>query len=488
MNKHEIFLTDQALTVKGPELPGLEKALTYKKKHMVQDPRNPRIMRSRTVPERAFQKFEEDDLTVLVTLPGFLNRVMRALALSGSTPVICDTRRKLPPPALNRMHGFRFDQENMTRTLLSKDQSGILKAVTRYGKTAIIANVINAYPGLRILLIAPGVDLLPQLCEKVKEYCPDRKVAGVFSGSTIRAQDPDVIVASPDSLHKVGYTGWGLVLVDEPHAVVTEGRLSQLLRFNARKLAFGATTEGRFDGTDILIEGVFGNILVEKTYKEARAEGAICPIRAIFTRVPFSPDNMSVLSAAYKRLFASKEFKTAFKHIEAQIPKSWQTLFFVSDEKSGNAIVELTPGSCLAMDKLMKNKKERRDFFADLNAGSVVRCVCSNIYSTGVTIDNIRAVVNCAQGGANILSIQKPGRLAEIKPDKDYGLLVDWEFYPVDKNGKELTMEEAKNDRSYDKTVWSIIMNGARERIKCYREIGYDVRIAQDYTEFTKHL
>jgi hypothetical protein len=122
--------------------------------------------------------------------------------------------------------------------------------------------------------------------------------------------------------------------------------------------------------------------------------------------------------------------------------------------------------SIIAMDKLMKNKKERQELFAKMKANEIKRCICSNIYSTGVTIDELRCEINCCGGGAGIMATQKPGRLAEVKPNKPEGIMIDFLFMP----------SAHCNPASGD----AMIMRDSYLRLNAYRELGYTVDILEN--------
>ena len=59
--------------------------------------------------------------------------------------LIQDKRIPFPSPKLENMFGFRFNQKEKTIELLKANRSGILNAPTRYGKSVIMTNIINAH-------------------------------------------------------------------------------------------------------------------------------------------------------------------------------------------------------------------------------------------------------------------------------------------------------------------------------------------------------
>lgn len=361
------------------------------------------------------------------------------------------------------MFGFRFNQKEKTIELLKANRSGILNAPTRYGKSVIMTNIINAFPGVKTVLAAPGVDLLPQLIETIKKYCPGREVSGIFTGSKTQYMSDDITVCSLDSLSKLDKDSVKLLIIDEVHAAVSEARSHQLCQFhNARILGFSATTEGRYSGNDCFIEGIVGPILSKITFQEAVELGALCPIEVKVIKIPFTPLGYKNRNAAYKNyVFQNPKFHEVIANITNNIiPKDFQTLMFIDNENEAKALQPKINDSEIAMDKLFKSKVARTEMFEKLKNNELKRCLCSNIYSTGVTIPDIRCVVNCCGGGGSILSVQKPGRLAEIKPNKKAGYLIDYLLVPTSNVGSSIDF---------------MIANDCKARIKVYEEKGYKI-------------
>ena len=484
--KHYSLIWDEnSLAITGPPDRELQNVLTYTAKRLEQDPNRPWQRVTRKSREKIFHRTDNADKTcTLLTFQGVLDTCIRAILLGGHSYQMIDRRKAYPEPQYTLMHGFRNSQEAITVKALGGLRSGLIKAPTRYGKTAILCNIVNAFPGLKTVVIAPGIDLLPQLEDALRFFCKEREVKGIYTGSRNHTQSSDITVCSVDSIDKLDYGSTRLVIVDEPHAIATGPRASALAQFNnARLFGLGATTSGRWEGNDIMIDALFGPILAERTYTEAVTEGAIAPIRVKFIEIPFRHFPVRTRATAYKKLLELPAYMNAIRRLSQEIiPADWQTLFFISNEKQGRKVLEQVGGDAvLAMDKLMKKAGDRRIMFALLKAGKISRAVCSNIYSTGVTIDNVRCAVNCAEGGANILSIQKPGRLAEVKEGKEAGYMFDFMFKPTNSN------EQLETISDRDK-LWKLPVNDCWARYNSYREKGYDVEIISNVSDITHKL
>lgn len=261
------------------------------------------------------------------------------------------------------------------------------------------------------------------------------------------------------------------VVVGNCHAAVTASRLPDLAKFDkARKLGFGATLKGRFDCRDILIEALIGPVLAERTYTEAVEEGAICPLVVYMIRIPILK-SVDTRDRAYKNLlFNNDRIGKAVKWIcHELLPKNWQTILFIKNESQAEFYMDwIGKVGTIAMAKRMSTP-ERRDTMERMASGDIKRCIASDIYSQGVTFNHVRALINLSGGGANTTTIQKPGRLAEIRPGKNCGIIFDFMFVP------ETGVHDLKGAQC--------LVRDSVARLTAYLEKGYEVRHISGYEE-----
>lgn len=437
-----------------------------------------------------FATAEYNGEEVLVTYPGLTGHICEAMYLEGFTPDIVDKRKAriqagFPAPALDKMYGFRFSQEKLLKDALVQDSSGLIGACTRYGKTTLIINTLRAYPSLPAVVVAPGVDLVNQLYDDLTgpRGLKNREVKKI-AGNT-RSKSPSttgVTVCTIDGLKHVDESLPRLVLADEPHALVTDARIKNINKFTkARRIGFGATLEGRFDNRDILIQGVFGPVLVNKTYKEAVAEGAVCQLNVIFLKVELTPRYFYSRNNAYdSALFLNATMaKTVAGICKNVIPADMQTLVFIANKAQADLYLDaMGDDAALAMAMLFKSEKERVALVEQVRANNIKRCLCTNIFVQGVTFSDLMVLVNCNAGARYTSTIQKPGRLAEIRPGKKCGVVIDFMFTPP---------EDYEPSDSMSKTggsdTWLMPYKDSLARRKVYKKMGYGVYEASDLNE-----
>jgi hypothetical protein len=264
------------------------------------------------------------------------------------------------------------------------------------------------------------------------------------------------------------------VVIGNCHACVTDSRLPELAKFDkARKFGFGATLTGRYDQRDILIEALIGPVLAERTFREAVAEGAVCPMLVLMINIPVT-QRYETRDAAYKQLlFKSDRVGKAVKWIcHELIPPEWQSLLFIKNEAEAEFMLDwVGEAGTIAMAKRL-TKKEREDLMQRMCSDEVKRCIASDIYSQGVTFNHVRALVNLSGGGASTSTIQKPGRLAEVRPNKRCGVVFDFMFTP----GKDMASLGGSQ----------AVIRESLARVKAYTEKGYEIIHVDSYGTLEK--
>lgn len=414
---------------------------------------------------------------------GFRRRVETKARALGYQVQLFDRREAFPQPKLSRMHGFRFSQKKLTVTALMQHQSGLIGAPTRYGKTTILINLLRAFDDdIRTIVTVPGKDLIRQTYDVIKACFPHRDPKQIGGGKN-HAPSNWLNVCSMDSLHKID-AGWPrLVIVDEPHAIAASTRIPQLRKYGlARKYGVGATLSGRYDARDPVIEGIIGPVLSNITYLEAVTEGAIVPITVINCIVKFDPWNTSDRNQVMRfLLWESSKVAQLTRRISETLPYEWQTLFFIKNEDQAlNTYKGLSDSTVpVAMAKLLTNS-QRNKVTQDFKDGLITRAICSDIWVQGVTFSDLRALLNLSGGGPYTSAVQKPGRLAEIRPDigKIRGLLFDVTFLPS-------WMPDSR--QMPDQAWWSIVKEG-EGRMNTYRTVGYEIYDVHNFRELEHYI
>lgn len=418
-----------------------------------------------------FEVIKEKDFRTIETDQGFDEIVMKYLAENGYHFHYHDHRGELPHYNMSLTYGMRFSQKAVLEEALRKRRSGLIALPTRYGKSRVALNVVRAFDKVTTAILMPGADLVNQMYEFYREELPNREVKKLSA----KTRSADVLIGSVDSAHHCQHGKIKLLILDEPHALVTESRIDKIRAFDrALKLGTGATVTGRFDNKDLLIQGIIGPVLSERTFLEAVDEGAICNIDAVLIVVqPKMTHAFSRDILLDKNLYRNEAVGAAMQIVCETFPRDWQMLGFIKNEKSAEFMIPyMGEYGAIAMAKRMTTK-ERDKFFGKMASGEIKRCLASDIYSQGVTFSALRSVINLAGGGPYTNSVQRPGRLAEVIEGKETGIMVDFIFEPTD-SGMTL----------YDRTL----VNDSRKRYETYIEKGYHVHFVNSRRELREKL
>ena len=147
--------------------------------------------------------------------------------------------------------------------ILYGEDKGLLLMATGLGKTRVAAGVIeqwlNDRPKDEILLIAPSLELVPQLESSLWPYLPKDVVTHVLVGAEKPSFQGGVTVATVQSmLYRRGEDRgrFGLVVVDEAHHAPADG-YRQLLSDLAPRFVLGMTATP-WRGDERRLEDIFG--------------------------------------------------------------------------------------------------------------------------------------------------------------------------------------------------------------------------------------
>jgi superfamily II DNA or RNA helicase len=460
------FIIDENVLTVYPAHPQMFKWLSYWERRMEKTKRG-----SKTVEvKKDLFWLDENNPQVLKTYQGLWKFLANKCLAEGMLPQINDVRATFPEPQLKLMRGLYPIQHKFVVDGLSVGWSGIFSAPTRFGKSYCMAAIIQAFPHMKTVVLVPGEDLGEQLYDDLADLL-GYKLVMLGCGSKHHVQGERVTVCSMDSMHKLDHAGTKLVLIDEVHTLVTDNRLEQYLKLNmARKYGFGATAAGRYDRRDLLTEAVIGPILAEVTFREAVEADVIAPIEVFMLVVPYDTDRVSSdRQRAYKQMLWESNYigNLVQAMCSRVLPPNWQTLLFIEEEKSAEFFGAKLPGSFISMAKRL-TKKQRRAAKHQMVRGEIAYCLASRIYSQGVTFPDLRVVINLTGGGANTYAVQKPGRVAQKRPGKRCGVLVDFLFRGTG-DGKDGSWAPHRE---------------AHARLKLYQERGYQVNVIEDLSTF----
>jgi superfamily II DNA or RNA helicase len=415
----------------------------------------------------------------LYALHGVRARVTAELERRGFTVAYVDTRSL--PPLVPSMAGifntlpdfvFKSGQQAALAYLIGGD-SGQIEAPPAWGKTTIMQVVAAAYPTAKILICAPGVDLVNDI------YARFSQVFGPAVGKTKEEKGarPRIVVSTFGSAMR-GITRLGgppdIILVDECHRAAAPqfAALLATQRMYHKIFGFTATPKGRSDGAELAVEALLGPIVYSATYDNMVKEGAVCPINAVMVSTAghvSDPDTsgMSVRTAKKRKAYWRNQARNsliaaAVRNVPAtyDVGDDPQTLVLVETVEHANYLAELLPdfkvvhGDIDAENKANGNSARRADMLAQFESGELRKVIATGVWGTGVNFVQLDVLVYASGAPSHITTTQWAGRNSRLRPGKKYGLLIDF-------------MDEWDD--------WTL--GRARLRTKSYKSHGWSVNV-----------
>jgi superfamily II DNA/RNA helicase len=169
------------------------------------------------------------------------------------------------------------------------------------------------------------------------------------------------------------------------------------------------------------------------------------------------------------------------------IPRDWQTLFFIKTEDQAKILQHvMNDETVIAMAKVLSDV-ERKTTTEDVRHNRIKRAICSDIYTQGVTFHELMCLINCSGGGASTSTIQKPGRLAEVRDGKTAALKIDFRFV-LEGSGKDLFGKDDGGGLDKASEGVACMIRESQQRIKAYQDIGYEVHFIERRDEIKEWL
>ena len=434
----------------------------------------------------------------LMTMPGFMFRVKQILRDEGWSYRVIDERTPMPKPDLVRAcQGLRDYQVPMAWTAIMSG-GGIVAAATGIGKGRIMKAIADAYThedlqarGTPLTVIAaPDQDITAKNFKEMKELLPHREVGLVMAGYNNFSDDIQVITL--DSLHRINPDEVGILIVDEVHTAASDKRTDDLLKMrNAARWGVSATPTGRFDGRDLVTEGLFGPVIYQYSFADGVRDGALVPITVYWVKSPEPTigieryEKFRMRTAKLRHGLTNNEARNQLVgEIVSRIDPVHQTLCILQYLGHMNALrphcgdgVEIVhadsdPKKFAGLKNLYPvSSKERRAIYGRMESGAISKILSTYVYKQGVNFPLLEIVVNAGGGGSEIVAKQIPGRESRRVGSKDRSFLVDF-WHPWD-------TEQDKRKR----TVAGPIHRDDQSREKVYNQLGFEQIWVNSITE-----
>jgi superfamily II DNA or RNA helicase len=419
----------------------------------------------------------------LVTGAGYLPRLQHSLPRNGHEVEFEDLTPPRPNPNCFEPHWdnvrrnieFRARQEECLAAI-NDHPAGIIDAPPAFGKSHLIAMIGLLYPRAKIDVVIRRKDLVQRTVRTIRRFLPS--VGQVGGGKRERAR---VTIYTADSLHHSEGDA-DMLIADEVHELMTPKHSAAIARIYqfSRNYGLTATPDGRMDNADAKLEYLFGPSIFEMTWQEATALGLIVPIqvRWIPIRISHNPcegrsgvpkkrwglwrnqDRNRLIAARVDQHAADDQILILVETIEHAI-NLWQELpeFELCYGNMELEDVEFYKRNGFVPDNYEPVTHERREEMRlQFERKELLRVIATDIWSTGVSFEQLAVLVRADSRGSEILDTQAPGRVARIHEasGKSHGIVYDCD----DSFDRGLKSKGQGRYRNYRKKGWEQIRLG----------------------------
>ena len=418
----------------------------------------------------------EDGECCMMTYGGFFPRIIKHFRSHRVKIKVIDKQEFLPVPDLSKLPPLRKRQPEAIAAIVSAAR-GLVVCPTAFGKTFIIKMLCLLYPEMNILVVSRKSRVVTNLYNKISEAV-DGPVAHVF-GKVHWPKEAKIAVTTIASLHKFPETWPDILLFDEAHNAASYDASVSLSRYLKTKMfGFTATPEGRGDNTDLITEAFFGERICDISYQEARRDGTVSQITALFVKIDvpdIDTDGMSTMDKnkegywwneiRNRRLLAAAEKylrpdETALYYVQ-NTEHALYLRFLRPDLPIAHGGISpqrwkkfLAKGLVTEEDAALK-KPDLDKLEKQFRAGEIKRVISTSSWKEGVDFPDLAGLVRFDGGAAPIDSQQIVGRLSRIGEDgkKTNALVIDAE----DCFGRRYKSRSGSRRRAYKKNGWKIV-------------------------------
>lgn len=403
---------------------------------------------------------------------GFLFRAKKLLGEQNIEYTISDLRNLDFKPDLTKLEHDKLkerpDQQRALATIFVSDM-GVIEAPTAFGKTFLICQICRAYPKQRIIISSYRADVIKSIYDRVKEHVPYKDLGFVGQGSKKVGR---ITLSTINSLDYARPDKCDIFLYDEVHEAASDMRARKIASIrNAKIFGFSASPRGRSDGSDLVIEALFGPIIYKLKYDEAVAAGVVAQIYVEIYEisgheVPYSNEiaqyrfgiwrnevrNQKIAEAANKYLSENKQVLIIVDKIEhalflkSKFLPSWPIVHGLVTREQ---IQTFKAMKLLTNEKILCTPEQREIYRRMFESGKMRYAIATGVWSQGIDMRHLDVLIRGDGKASRIPSTQIPGRLSRGKS----GILVD--FLDI--------FDERFRRRS-------------NERIKVYKEKGWEIR------------
>jgi len=382
---------------------------------------------------------------------GLLERVLADLKKVEAEPKIIDNRK-----IVNNNKNYDFEkftyydyQEKTIQKALEKKRM-VIKAPTGSGKTLIMAGLVKALEGKKMVLLFNAKQLLTQTYEFLKALGISNLGLCYSEGFILG----DIMLCTVQSIEKIldTHLNADVLMVDECHEF-SNGKttVAAIQSFPNANHRYGFTATPPTDNINKFnLEGGLGPVYSVATTKELVDKGKLTkPIIQIIHRpytAAYQDDNLSYLEIYNEFIINNSSRNTTIKEIVNDIKEKnrrARILILTKSLDHGRALEDLLGGDCEFLQgcNSIEERYEAISRFRGCRESSVL--IGTKILQTGVNIEEITHFINARGMKSEIATLQALGRALRTHESKEQVYIYD--FFDQEKYLVDHSLEREKH-------------------------------------------
>ena len=409
-------------------IPLFRPLLSYTAEYWKQGP----YRRERKTYEKSF--IDKDGLFLTGFIPKIIDEAEKRkipLEWSGSMELI------EPTTETPRLEGitFRSDQLSLISTALDK-QRGVLQAPTGIGKTILALGIMSCFEDRNILFLCHEKTLMNQTYDEMIDKGFDHNEISIIDSQ--RKSPNRITIAMMQSFKKLtdrstDFFDFDIIFIDECHrAMAPDSTYYKILTNLCAPVRFGLTaTLPNEQSHRLALEGLIGPVIGQLSIHEGVDLGLLAKPKIRIIKVPYNhavrelrryPDVYTagvVNNKARSNLLVDETLKL--------IQDGKTALILVTKIEHGQNIKNIfnDRGHNIPFIWGQTEGEERNQMKNALQRKNLKCIIASTVFSHGINIPSLGAVINAAGEKSEVATLQRIGRGLRKTDEKDEVIIVD---------------------------------------------------------------
>lgn len=393
----------------------------------------------------------------ITTLAGLLHRVVRICNDLKVLLRVVDVERECQVANIMRLPELEYSdiehywpqlrdwQQEMLR-LMMYWRCGRVKVSTGGGKSEFIKVFCSVARKIRICVTTEAAADANNLYVKLQSAGLD---VGMIGGGRKDDDTHRILVVTTKSLQRVSHIRFDVVIGDEIHTMAAATLRTRLWQIESLRIfGFSANQDDRADNGDLWIEGLFGPVILTRTYQENQQAGDVCPIRYRFIQTGCSKQVNSTMAHIRQRYYVIRnhERNEQFARVARfYLEQGRQVLVLVRTTEHVLRMKQLLPDALCVFRTMSDEQKQKFQKLKIWQPGDYsgsntkemhvlqeafasrkhMLAIANSVWHKGKDFRPLDTVLRLDGMSSSVQNTQLSGRLSRISEGKQYGLLVD---------------------------------------------------------------